>query len=74
MSKDEIRESKIFGLNNENKYFCDSIGDFIALAKSDKIFKYKRGGHIFKSNHAGFTEKEMYVPLIMVRKWIKKKL
>ena len=68
MSKDEVRESKIFGLDNENKYFCDSIGDFIALAKSDKIFKYKRGGHIFKSNHAGFTEKEMYVPLIMVRK------
>ena len=68
MSKDEIRESKIFGLDNENKYFCDSIGDFIALAKSDKIFKYKRGGHIFKSNHAGFTEKEMYVPLIMARK------
>lgn len=68
MSKDEVIESKIFGLNNENKYFCDSIGDFIALAKSDKIFKYKRGGHIFKSNHAGFTEDEMYVPLIMVRK------
>lgn len=68
MSKDEIRESKIFGLNNENKYFEDSIGDFIALAKSDKIFKYKRGGHIFKSNHAGFTEDEMYVPLIMVKK------
>lgn len=68
MSKDEVIESKLFGLNNENKYFCDSIGDFIALAKSDKIFKYKRGGHIFKSNHAGFTEDEMYVPLIMVRK------
>ena len=68
MSKDEVIESKIFGLDNENKYFCDSIGDFIAFAKSDKIFKYKRGGHIFKSNHAGFTEKEMYVPLIMVRK------
>ena len=58
MSKDEVIESKLFGLNNENKYFCDSIGDF----------KYKRGGHIFKSNHAGFTEKEMHVPLIMVRK------
>lgn len=68
MSKDEVIESKLFGLNNENKYFKDSIGDFIALAKSDKIFKYKRGGHIFKSNHAGFTEDEMYVPLIMVRK------
>lgn len=68
MSKDEVIESKLFGLNNENKYFEDLIGDFIALAKSDKIFKYKRGGHIFKSNHAGFTEKEMYVPLIMVRK------
>lgn len=68
MSKDEVIESKLFGLNNENKYFEDLIGDFIALAKSDKIFKYKRGDHIFKSNHAGFTEKEMYVPLIMVRK------
>ena len=68
MSKKEVIESKLFGLNSENKYFNDSIGDFIALAKSDKIFKYKRGGHIFKSNHAGFTEDEMYVPLIMVRK------
>lgn len=68
MSKGEVIESKLFGFNNENKYFKDSIGDFIALAKGDKIFKYKRGGHIFKSNHAGFTEDEMYVPLVMVRK------
>ena len=59
MSKDEVIESKLFGLDNENKYFCDSIGNFIALAKSDNIFK---------SNHAGFTEDEMYVPLIMVKK------
>lgn len=41
MSKDEVIESKIFGLNNENKYFKDSIGDFIALAKMIKYLSIK---------------------------------
>lgn len=67
-TKDEVKKECLFGLNNENEFFNDELGDFLALAYSNKIIKYKRGGHVYKSNHAGFTEEEMQIPLIIIKK------
>ena len=67
-TKEEVKKERLFGLDNENKFFDDELGDFLALAYSNKIIKYKRGGHVYKSNHAGFTEEEMQIPLIIIKK------
>lgn len=67
-TKEEVKKERLFGLDNENKFFLDELGDFLALAYSNKIIKYKRGGHVYKSNHAGFTEEEMQIPLIVIKK------
>lgn len=64
-SKDELINNKLFGLGNEHERFRESIGDFVAVAKNDKCFRYDNNGPIFKSNHAGMTEDEMIVPLIV---------
>lgn len=65
-SKDEIIDKKIFGDGEENKYFRDAIGDFIAWGISDKYFRSNRNCKQFKSQHAGITNDELIIPLIIV--------
>ncbi len=72
-SKDEIIESKLFGDGSENEIFRDALGDYLAIAKSNKGLVYG-GGKSFKSQHAGYTDDEIYVPLIVVNKCKKKVL
>ena len=68
MTKEELIDSKLLGNGTENKYFRDSLGDYFALAYSNKYFKYRNVGHIHKSTHAGLTEDEMKIPLIILNK------
>lgn len=72
LNKKEVIESKIFGTGNNNEYFEEAIGDFVALAKSDKCIIYDENSPIFKSMHAGLTDREMLIPLIVKEK-VKKK-
>ena len=65
-SKEEIIKEKLFGTGKNNPHFEESIGDFIAIAKSNKYFRLNENGKIFKSTHAGLTEDEMLVPCIIV--------
>lgn len=65
-SKEEIIREKLFGIGKDNKYFTSSLGDYHALAVSDKYLRYRRGCPIHISTHAGFTIDEMKVPLIIV--------
>ena len=65
-SKKEIIREKLFGIGKDNKYFTSSLGDYHALAVSDKYLRYRRGCPIHISTHAGFTIDEMKVPLIIV--------
>ncbi len=44
---------------------AELLGDYIAVAKSDKIMKLHAAAHDFKGHHASLTE-EMEVPLIVV--------
>lgn len=68
LSKEEVIKENWFGTTEENKYFRDGIGDFLAIAISNKAIRYDERGHEFASAHAGITEDEVYVPLVLVKK------
>ena len=63
---EEVIESGLFGDGIENEIFRDALGDFLAIAKTDKTLLYT-GSEVLKSQHAGYTEDEIDVPLIMVK-------
>lgn len=66
-NKSEILESKIFGDGIPNELFDDAIGDFIAIANSNKCL-ITDGDEVLFSHHAGYTDDEVFVPLIIVDK------
>ena len=63
--KEDIIISKLFGDGEENEIFRDSLGDYLAIAKTDKTILYI-GSEVLKSQHAGYTDDEIYVPLIVI--------
>lgn len=66
--KSDVIDSELFGSGEHNSLFVDAIGDYIAIAEdSNKCLGYK-DGTIFLSNHAGYTDDEIYIPLIIVDK------
>ena len=68
LDKKEIINSKIFGTGENNTHFEEAIGDFVALAKNNKGFVYDNNSILFKSHHAGLTEREMLIPVIVKKK------
>ena len=67
-SKKEIIDESWFGTGTKHKEFESSLGDYIAIAISDKNFKYREPRHAFLSSHAGLTEDEMKIPLVLKRR------
>ena len=67
-SKEEVINEKIFGDGKEHELFRDSLGDYFGIAIGDKFFKYRDSSSNFVSMHAGLTEDEMRIPLIIVSK------
>ncbi len=65
--KSEILESKIFGDGIPNELFEDAIGDFIAIAHSNKCL-VTDGDDVLFSQHAGYTDDEIFIPLILIQK------
>ena len=65
-TKEEVIKNKIFGRGIENKFFKDSLGDYLAVATSNKYFRYNENSVKLISMHAGLTEDEMLVPLIII--------
>ena len=64
-TKQEIVDSKLFGDGVENELFDKALGDFIAVAdNSNKALLTKDDENLY-SNHAGYTDDEIYVPLIL---------
>ena len=55
----------LFGDGKENEVFQDILGDYLAIAKTDKTLLYG-GSEVFKSQHAGYTNDEILVPLIVI--------
>ena len=64
----EVIDKCIFGTGENNTHFEESIGDFVALAKSNKAIIYSNDSYQFKSHHAGLTDREMLIPLIVKEK------
>lgn len=64
-TKEDIINSHLFGDGKENKVFRDILGDYLAIAKTDKALLYE-GGTELKSQHAGYTDDEILVPLILI--------
>ena len=65
-TKDEVIKNNLFGTGIENKLFNDSLGDYLAVATSNKYFRYNENSVNYTSMHAGLTEDEMLVPLIII--------
>lgn len=63
--KKEVMESKLFGNGQENPIFKDALGDYLAIAKTNKAILYG-GSEALKSQHAGYTDDEIFVPLIVI--------
>ena len=64
-SKEEIIENKFFGDGEENPIFRSALGDFLAIAKGNKALLYG-GNKEYLSQHAGYLDDEILVPLIVV--------
>lgn len=62
---EDVIESKLFGDGQENVKYRDSLGDYLSIAKTDKTLIYK-GFEKYKSQHAGYSDDEIYVPLIVI--------
>lgn len=64
-NKDEVIKKNIFGIGSSHARFKDSLGDYLAIATSNKYFRYNENSLNFKSMHAGITEDEVLIPLII---------
>ena len=62
----DIIKSKLFGDGIENEIYQDALGDYLAIAKTDLSILYN-GNMELKSQHAGYTDDEIMVPLIKIK-------
>mgnify|MGYP001059661525 CR=1 FL=1 len=67
-SKQEIIESKLFGYGKPNELFEDALGDYIAIAYETGKCIVSSGDDVYISHHAGYSDDEIYVPLIVIDK------
>ena len=65
-TKEDVIKSKLFGDGEENEIVKDALGDYLAIAKSNKALIYK-GSILLKSQHAGYIEDEILIPLIAIK-------
>lgn len=66
-NQEDIINSQLFGDGQANPYFKDAIGDYIAIAYDNKCL-ISKGNTPLVSQHAGYKDEEIYVPLIIVDK------
>ena len=66
--KEDIIESNLFGVGTPNELFEDTIGDFIAIAEKSNKCLLTDGDTALVSQHAGYTDDEIYIPLIIINK------
>ena len=64
LTKEQVLENHIFGEGNNNIYFEDAIGDFIAIASESNKAILTKGDSDLISMHGGNSNREIYVPLI----------
>ena len=68
MTAEEFRASKILGPGEYTGKISDLTGDFVAVSRTAGCLDYARKDHPLKGVHAGLTEIEMRVPLILAKR------
>lgn len=69
LAKDEVFSERLFGTGTDRDGLEEMIGDYVALAISDKsIFITHIGAQEMLGAHAGLTEEEIRIPLIVIEK------
>ena len=67
LSKKELLESKLLGFGIEHPLLNEFLGDYLAISTSEYMFKMNNDKS-FIAHHAGLTQAEMEVPLIIYHK------
>ncbi len=66
MTKEEVFSENILGFGTPHPRTYDFVGDFLAIATTEKTLFTAREAHEFVGVHAGLTEEEMTVPFIAI--------
>jgi predicted AlkP superfamily pyrophosphatase or phosphodiesterase len=70
LSNDEIKDLHILGNETNNELITDSLGEYMAIAKSNKFLVCdeisKNDYKDVIGNHTGFTKEELTIPLILI--------
>ena len=74
LPKTEVIQKELFGPGNVSNKFLSCLGDYIAIAKTDKAIRDNKKANYLKSQHAGICEDEMLVPLIVKPSTRKRKI
>ena len=67
-TKQEVKQQQLFGPGSPHKKFDSLLGDYLAVATSDKSMMDHRFPNPLRGIHAGLLEDETVVPLILVEK------
>lgn len=69
LSKEDVKEHQIFGPGKEHLRFDEMLGDYLAIATGNlSIYNSVEEKEKFIGVHAGMTEDEMRIPLIVVER------
>ncbi len=69
LTRDEVISGKLFGIGNDHESLGEMIGDYVALAVSDRsIFNTHIEAQEMPGGHAGLTREEISIPLIVIEK------
>ena len=69
LTRDEVLSGGLFGIGKDHKDLQRMIGDYVALAVSDRsIFNTHIEAQEILGAHAGLTREEMEIPLIVIEK------
>lgn len=63
-TKTEFLQTGLIGTGEMHKQINQFLGDFIAVAKTNKMFIFSKSKG-YKAHHAGLSDEEMMVPLII---------
>ena len=69
LTKEQVLERKLFGMGKEHPNFQKMLGDYLAVAISDlSVYNTREEADSFVGVHAGLTEDEMQIPLIIIER------
>ena len=67
LTRDEVLSGKLFGIGKNHECLESMIGDYVALAVSDRsLFNTHMEAQEMPGGHAGLTPEEIRIPLIVI--------